>query len=194
MNKPSSHIRDGPRKSLVFPTPDKPADTDSKKTDYKSSVTQGFKRRIDEMYALLSDGEESDKDLLDEIENVGSQSSSNQAKRARISTSSELNTRTSNHASSSRETRPPVNSSPPRIAVRTQQVLTRPAIGKECIPLTGSDGGRRVYLHLNKDESSQVGGTLELFGLADLNVHGQKRESCILATSLLADACFIFSM
>ena len=153
--KPSSHTRDGPRKSLVFPTPDKPADTDSEKPDYKISVTQGFKRRIDEMYALLSDGEESDKDLLDEIENTGSQSSSNQAKRARISTSSELDSRTSTHTSCSTEARLPVNLSPPKIAVRMQQVLTRPAIGKECVALTGSDGGRRVYLHLNKDESME---------------------------------------
>jgi hypothetical protein len=105
------------------------------------------------MYALLSDGEESDNDLLDDIEDTSTQPSSNQAKRARVSTSSELDTRTTDHTSSSRDIRSAGNSSPPKTTVRSSQVLTRPPIGKECISLTGSDGGRRVYLHLNKDES-----------------------------------------
>ncbi|CAB4009807.1 chromosome transmission fidelity 18 homolog, partial [Paramuricea clavata] len=152
--KPSHPIHNGPRKSLVFPTPDKPGETNTEQPGYKSSVTQGFKRRIDEMYALLSDGEESDNDLLDNFENTELSSlSSNQAKRARISTSPELNTTTERHTSSSRDIRQTVNSSVPKTVVRTCQVLTRPPIGKESISLTGSDGGRRVYLHLNKDES-----------------------------------------
>ena len=145
----------GPRKTLVFPTPDKPEDTTAEKPDYKSTVTQGFKRRIDEMYALLSDGEESENDLLDEIENTASHSSSNQAKRARISSSSELNTRTSNHTSSSRNTRLPVDLSLPNTTARSSKVLTRPPIGKDCVSLTGCDGGRRVYLHIIKDDSME---------------------------------------
>ena len=140
----------------MFPTPDKPAETIAEEPGYKSRVTQGFKRRIDEMYALLSDGEESDDDLLNDA-NTQPSFHSNAAKRSRISTSPEATTPKTDHVTSSTSgVRSAVHLSPPKKAVRAPCVLTRPPVGKDCISLTGIDGGRRVYLCVSKDESSET--------------------------------------
>ncbi|XP_028395275.1 chromosome transmission fidelity protein 18 homolog isoform X2 [Dendronephthya gigantea] len=146
--------KDGPRKSLVFPTPDKVENVHKQPPEqpgYKKVVAQGFKRQIDEMYALLSDGEESEDNLLDDLHTTNAAQPS-QAKRARISNSPETNI---NHSMNSRSTRQPVVGSSQNIT-RTCKVLTRPPIGKECISLSGCDGGRRVYLHITKDESLEA--------------------------------------
>lgn len=143
----------GPRKSLVFPTPDKAEKVHNKPFEqpgHKKVVAQGFKRQIDEMYALLSDGEESEDDILNDVHTLNAQPS--QAKRARISNSPETST---NHSMNSRNTRQAVVDSSQKVT-RTCEVLTRPPIGKECISLTGCDGGRRVYLHITKDESLEA--------------------------------------
>ena len=153
---PRNHRIGGPRKSLVFPTPDKPEKKNTENPGNKTNVTKGFKRQIEELYALLSDGEESDNELHNDTEGANPQPSSNKAKRARIS-SPEQNVRTADHSNHSRNVSPVVNSLPQRTAIRTHKVLTRPPISNESISLTGSDGGRRVYLHLNKDESLESG-------------------------------------
>ena len=136
----------------MFPTPDKAEKKNAENPGHKTNVTKGFKRQIEELYALLSDGEESDNELHNDTQGANAQPTTNQVKRARI-TSPEQNIRTADHSG---DISPIVNSLPQGTVTRTHQVLTRPPIGKESISLTGCDGGRRVYLHLNKDESMEA--------------------------------------
>lgn len=155
------HVRDGPRKSLIFSSAVKNGKAKNEhELENRRSITQGFKRRIDEMYALLSDGDESDSDSLNDICSTDAPPILNLAKRARMSPSLEGNARATQNTSVSTDFRSANDSFRPVPQFRTCQVLTRPPVGKECISLTGSDGGRRVYLHVNKGdslESNKVG-------------------------------------
>lgn len=100
------------------------------------------------MYDLLSNGEDSD-DALNSNDHILN-SSENKRVRLDLNTVSTIDSanRTFNENESYHSTTHSVNARP--------KVFTRPLIGEDCVSVTGTDGGRRVYLHIKREESKEV--------------------------------------
>ncbi|XP_046856217.1 LOW QUALITY PROTEIN: chromosome transmission fidelity protein 18 homolog, partial [Xenia sp. Carnegie-2017] len=72
--------------------------------------------------------------------------------------------RTFNENESYRSTTHSVNARP--------KVFTRPLIGEDCVSVTGTDGGRRVYLHIKREESKEMVKAKFLDGKTPVNLLG----------------------
>ncbi|XP_046855742.1 chromosome transmission fidelity protein 18 homolog [Xenia sp. Carnegie-2017] len=153
------------RKTLVFATPDKSSKVSLENPNqYKRDITRGFKRQIDKMYDLLSNEEDSD-DALNSNDHILN-SSENKRVRLDLNTVSTIDSanRTFNENESYRSTTHSVNARP--------KVFARPLIGEDCVSVTGTDGGRRVYLHIKREESKEMVKAKFLDGKTPVNLLG----------------------